>query len=123
LRILAALEAEGAGLPLLIWQLTEDVHAIAAVIAATAAGVPIAAAIRNARVWGKRQAALEIAARRVTAQAIGPLLASLARLDALSKGIGCGNPWEELAAIALALAGTRRLDRSARRDWASAVSR
>jgi DNA polymerase III delta subunit len=63
------------------------------------------ATVRNARVWGKRQAALERAARRVSAQAIAPLLASIARLDALSKGLGVGNPWDDLASIALTLAG------------------
>jgi DNA polymerase-3 subunit delta len=105
MRILSVLEGEGEGLPLLVWQLTEDVHALASVLAATAAGVPMQAAVRNARVWGKRQAALERAARRVSAQAIAPLLASIARLDALSKGLGVGNPWDDLASIALTLAG------------------
>jgi DNA polymerase III subunit delta len=105
LRILSVLEAEGEGLPLLIWQLTEDVHALASVLAATAAGAPLQAAVRNAHVWGKRQAALERAARRAKAQSIGPLLAALARLDSLSKGLGRGDPWDDLAAIALAVAG------------------
>ena len=31
--------------------------------------------------------------------------AALARLDALSKGIGRGDPWDDLAALALTLAG------------------
>ena len=105
LRVLSVLQAEGQGLPLLVWQLTEDVHALAAVLAASAAGVPLQSAVRNARVWGKRQAALERAARRVKPSAIGPLLAALARLDALSKGLGVGNPWDELASVALAFAG------------------
>jgi DNA polymerase-3 subunit delta len=106
LRVLASLRAEGEGLPLIVWQLTEDVHALAGVLAATAAGVPMQAAVRNARVWGKRASALERAARRVKPEAVGPLLASLARLDALSKGLGVGSPWDDLATIALALAGT-----------------
>jgi DNA polymerase-3 subunit delta len=104
-RILSALEAEGEGLPLIVWQLTEDVHALASVLASTAAGVSLPNAVRNARMWGKRQAALERAARRVDARSIGPLLASLARLDALSKGLGVGDAWDDLASIALALAG------------------
>ena len=106
-KIIAGLEAEGEGLPLLLWQLGEDVHALAAVLEATAAGVPFAAAVKNARVWGKRQAALERAARRVKAGAIAPLLRSLATLDALAKGIGRGNPWDDLRTLALALAAAR----------------
>jgi DNA polymerase-3 subunit delta len=105
LRIIAALEAEGEGMPLLLWQLSEDVHALASVREAAAAGTPVAAAIRNARVWGKRQAAMERAVRRVPTEAIAPLLYALARLDALAKGIGRGNVWDELRTAALTLAG------------------
>jgi DNA polymerase III subunit delta len=104
-RILAALENEGEGVPLLLWQLGEDLHALAAVLASTASGTPAAIAVRNARVWGKRQLAMERAARRVTPSAIQPLLTRLARLDALAKGIGRGNVWDHLRDVALALAG------------------
>jgi DNA polymerase-3 subunit delta len=105
LRIIAALEAEGEGIQLLLWQLGEDIHALASVLEATASGTPIAAAVRNARVWGKRQAAMERAARTFKSGTIPPLLAALARLDALSKGIGRGNVWDELRTTALAVAG------------------
>ncbi len=105
LKIIAALEAEGEGLPLLLWQVGEDIHALAAVLEATAGGTPLAAAVRNARVWGKRQAALERAARRVKPAAIAPMVRSLATLDALAKGIGRGNAWDELRTLALTLAG------------------
>jgi len=105
LRIIAALEAEGEGLPLLLWQIGEDIHALAAVLEATAAGTPLPAAVRNARVWGKRQAALERAARRVKPAAIAPLVRALATLDAVAKGIGRGDAWDDLRTLALALAG------------------
>jgi DNA polymerase-3 subunit delta len=105
MRILAALQAEGEGLPLLVWQLGEDLHALASVLAARLSGAPITAAVRNARVWGKRQGAMERAARRLDAAALAPLLRALARLDALSKGIGRGNAWDELRTLALHLAG------------------
>ncbi len=104
-RIIAALQAEGEGVGLLLWQLGEDLHALASVLAATVSGVPAASAVRSARVWGKRQGAMERAARRVTPTALTPLLRALARLDALSKGIGRGNVWDELRAAALVLAG------------------
>jgi len=109
LRIVAALEAEGEGIQLLLWQLSEDIHALAFVLEATRSGAPVAVAVRNARVWGKRQAAMERAARRLDAGAIAALLAALARLDALSKGIGRGNVWDELRATVLTIAGERAL--------------
>jgi DNA polymerase-3 subunit delta len=105
LRIIAALEAEGEGLPLLLWQLGEDIHALAAVQEAIAAGTPVANAMRNARVWGKRQAAMERASRRVRPATLAPLLSALARLDALAKGIGRGNAWDELRSVAMTLMG------------------
>jgi DNA polymerase-3 subunit delta len=104
-RILAALENEGEGVPLLLWQLGEDLHALATVLASTATGMPVAIAVKSARVWGKRQTAIERAARRIAPSAIQPLLLRLARLDALAKGIGRGDVWDQLRDVALALAG------------------
>ena len=105
LRIIAALEAEGTGIQLLLWQLGEDIHALASVREAMSAGTPVAVAMRNSRVWGKRQGAMERAARRISNEAISPLLAGLARLDALSKGSGRGNVWDDLRTMVMALAG------------------
>jgi DNA polymerase-3 subunit delta len=104
-RILGMLEAEGEAVTLAIWQLGEDLHALAGVQQAVQAGTPLGAAVRNARVWGKRQNALERAARRVRADTVTPLLAALARLDALAKGLTRGNAWESLQRVALALCG------------------
>ena len=104
-RILAALEGEGEGVPLLVWQLGEDLHALAAVLAAAADGTPVAVAVKAARVWGKRQAAMERAARRVAPSMLPALLSRLASLDALAKGLGRGSVWDELRELALALAG------------------
>lgn len=105
LRVLGVLEAEGDGPQLALWALGEDLHVLAAVQAMVRDGVPMATALRNARVWGKRQSALERAARRVTKDTIERLLAALARVDALSKGIGLGNAWDELTVLAMDVAG------------------
>jgi DNA polymerase-3 subunit delta len=105
MKIIGALEAEGEGLPHLLWQLGEDIRALASVLEATASGTPLSVAVRNARVWGKRQGALERAAQRVPARSISPMLRSLANLDAVSKGIGDGNAWDDLRSLALVLAG------------------
>ena len=105
LRILQALAGEGDPPTLAVWQLTEDVHALAAVHAQVRNGASIASAVKGARVWGKRQQAMERAAQRVPAALIAPLIQALARVDALAKGIGRGNAWDELATTAMALAG------------------
>jgi DNA polymerase-3 subunit delta len=110
LRILAALEAAGEGVPLVLWQLGEDLHTLAAVLAQVAAGTPPAAAVRERRVWGKRQSAMERAARRLDPALLPALIGRLARLDALAKGIGKGSVWDELAEIALSLCGRALAD-------------
>ncbi|MET0203031.1 MAG: DNA polymerase III subunit delta [Casimicrobiaceae bacterium] len=106
LRILAVLRAEGEPVTLAVWQIAEDLHALGRVQSEARDGTSLATALRNARVWGKRQAAMERAARRVTAGALAAMTSAAARLDALSKGLGRGDPWDELAALALTLAGT-----------------
>ena len=105
LRIVDGLRGEGEPITLVAWQLGEDLHALAAVHEAIGRGQALASAIRNVRVWGRRQAALERAARRVDAAAVLPLLRSLAEVDALAKGIGAGDPWDAVVAIALRLCG------------------
>lgn len=105
LRILSVVEASGDGPQLALWALAEDLHAIASVQAMAAAGTPVTVALRHARVWGKRQAAMERAVRRIPATGLSSMLGALARLDALSKGLGRGNPWDDVAALAMAIAG------------------
>jgi DNA polymerase-3 subunit delta len=104
-RILGALEDAGEGVPLLVWQLGEDLHALAAVFTAVAGGAQVSAALRTARVWGKRQVAMERAVRRLQPSALPSMLVRLARLDGLAKGIGHGNAWDALRELALSLAG------------------
>ena len=105
LRILSALQADGDAPIAAIWQLAEDVHAIAAVHVMVREGSPLASAVRNVRVWGKRQNALERAVNRVAPASVPALLLALARLDALSKGLGRGDAWDALTDAALTLCG------------------
>jgi DNA polymerase-3 subunit delta len=105
LRIVGGLRDEGEPVTLVVWQLGEDLHALAAVHEAIARGESASMAVRNVRVWGRRQAALERAVRRVDAARVDPLLRALAELDALAKGLGTGDAWDAVIAIALALCG------------------
>lgn len=104
-RILVALQAEGDGPQLALWALGEDLHAIAAVQSMMRDGTPLASAVRNARVWGKRQGAIEKAVRRIDGGEVVRLVSALSRIDALSKGIGRGDAWDEVVALAMAIAG------------------
>jgi DNA polymerase-3 subunit delta len=107
LRIVAGLRGDGEPVTLVAWQLAEDLHALASVNDAVARGTPLGSAVRSARVWGKRLPALERAARRVDEADVAPLLAATARLDALAKGLGRGDPWDLVVDIGLAVCGKR----------------
>ena len=98
--VLQGLQAEGEQAPRLAWQLAEDVHALAGIFTMRREGVPMMQALRNARVWGKRQKAMEIASDRVAPQQIAALLKRCALLDGQSKGQLPGDAWLTLGGLA-----------------------
>jgi len=99
-RVLAGLQAEGEQAPRLSWQLSEDVHALGSVFMARREGIPMVQALRNARVWGKRQKAMEAASQSIDPRRIAPLLKQCATLDAQSKGQAPGDAWLTLGRLA-----------------------
>jgi DNA polymerase III subunit delta len=99
-KVLRGLQAEGEQAPRLSWQLSEDVHALANIFLMRRQGLPMAQALRNARVWGKRQKAMEMATGNVAPQRIAQLLKRCAQLDAQSKGQAAGDAWLTLAGLA-----------------------
>jgi DNA polymerase III subunit delta len=111
-RILAGLQAEGESVQLVLWQMADDTHALLAVAQASRDGQRTDTALRNARVWGKRQGAMERAVRRVDGRALSLLLPELARLDRISKGIGKGEVWDEVREYALRFIDTLRSRRA-----------
>jgi DNA polymerase III subunit delta len=99
-KVLRGLQAEGEQAPRLSWQLSEDVHALANIFLLRRQGLPMVQALRNARVWGKRQKAMEMATGNVAPQRIAQLLKRCAQLDAQSKGQATGDAWLTLAGLA-----------------------
>jgi DNA polymerase III subunit delta len=99
-RVLDGLHAEGEQAPRLSWMISEDVHALANVFLARRQGVPLVQALRNARVWGKRQKAMELAHGAIDPRRIAELLKRCATLDAQSKGQAAGDAWLTLGSMA-----------------------
>jgi len=114
IRMLDALRAEGAALPLLLWAIAEEVRAILRAQQVIAAGRPIATLARELRMWPGRDRLLENAAGRVSAPVAATLLSRCADIDRLSKGLRAptrdADPWLELAELVLDIAagGTPR---------------
>lgn len=102
-RVLKGLRDEGVAAPLVLWQIAEDVRAIARVQAALQGGNPDQR-LREARVWGPRQAWVPGAAQRIDAARLDEALKELARLDRVAKGLARGDVWSELVQFALTLA-------------------
>jgi DNA polymerase-3 subunit delta len=105
-RVLEGLQGEGAALPLVLWQIAEDVRAVARLQSALREGRKRDQALREARVWGARQAWAPGAAQRFDPARLDWTLQELARLDRMAKGLAPGDVWSELARLALTLAGT-----------------
>ena len=99
-RTLSGLREQGEALPLILFWLAEDVRAL---VQLTAPGGSAEERLRSMRMPPQRAQQLRGAAQRRTKISWRVALEQIARLDRLSKGIGQGDPWTELAALALQL--------------------
>jgi len=104
-RVLDGLQGEGAAPPLVLWALTEEIRAVAKLLAALAAGRPVQQAMREARIWGPaRQNLMQRHIKRFTAQQAEAALMHAAAIDRMIKGIAKGDVWDELLQLGLRLA-------------------
>jgi len=102
-RVLEGLHAEGEALTYVLWALAEDLRALLALRSGLDAGQAIEPLLREARVWGERQARLKAAARRFARPPLQAALAHAARIDRVIKGVALGEAWDEFAALGLKL--------------------
>ena len=101
-RTLDGLQQEGEAPPLVLWAMTEEVRALAQVKAGLLQRQPLEALLKEARVWGARQAPFKRAVQRVDALRANAALAHAALIDRLIKGAGgAGDVWNELLRLGL----------------------
>jgi len=98
LRILEGLRGEGVEPTLVLWLLCREIRALAA----ARAGSKPADRGRQAE---KRAVLLAAAVRRRSGQPLGPLVHRAERVDRSIKGLGEGDAWDGLQALAASLAG------------------
>ncbi|GAB3627181.1 DNA polymerase III subunit delta [Pandoraea terrae] len=110
-RMLDGLRGEGEAAPLVLWALTEEVRTLARITRGMAAGKPLAALLREYRVWGPRERLMDQAVRRVTPESLNRALLLAARLDRQVKGLRAdglpADPWDGLLQLGLMLVGER----------------
>lgn len=98
LRILASLRGEGAEEVLTLWALTKAMRDLWNGLAQSGGG--------GGQGWPRRQgAALEKGLRRAPSLAFGPLAVRAERVDRMIKGRLAGEPWNEMALLALEICG------------------
>lgn len=103
-RILDGLRSEGEAPNLVLWALSEELHALARIQAGVAAGRAIDDLLRENRVWGPRQRPMRAAAQRIAPASVQRALAHAAAIDRAIKGVGEGEPWDELLKLGVGLA-------------------
>ena len=106
-RMLEGLRAEGESPVFVQWALTEEVRTLLQVSNAVRSGRPMAAALREMRVWGTRERLYEPALRRLDRRSLVRALSLCADIDKLSKGLrlqlSSGDVWNEIGRLALLL--------------------
>jgi DNA polymerase-3 subunit delta len=104
-RTLEGLRQEGEAPPLVLWAMAEEVRALAQVKAGLAENRPLDALLKDARIWGSRQAPFRKAVQRIGLRQAKEALSFAARIDRLAKGIGEGDVWDEFMRLGVSLAG------------------
>lgn len=104
-KIVRGLRHEGIE-PLLITSLVaRELRSLAAMAHGVAGGSSVDAAMQSAGVWQKRKRLVGKCLKRHKLDTFLSLEQSVGRIDKLVKGIGKGEPWDELATVMLSLAG------------------
>ena len=102
-RTLDGLQQEGEAPPLVLWAMTEEIRALAIVKAGQKENKALDQLLKEARVWGPRQAPFRRALQRLLADAVNTALIDAARIDRLIKGIEIGEIWNDFLRLGLRL--------------------
>ncbi|MCU0812533.1 MAG: DNA polymerase III subunit delta [Thiobacillaceae bacterium] len=104
MRTLDGLQQEGEAPLLVLWAMTEDLRALAQIRLGLARRQPLDALLKEARVWGARQALIRRALQRLDGQRAEAALAHAAAIDRMIKGVVDGDPWDEFRQLGLQIA-------------------
>lgn len=108
-RTLDGLRQEGEALPLVLWAVSEEIRALLQVAQGLERGAPIDMLLKDARVFGPRQAAIRRAAPRYGSASLDNAMRRLAQIDRMLKGVAVGDPWDSLLELFVTLIrATRR---------------
>ncbi|CAN0618391.1 DNA polymerase III subunit delta [Burkholderia multivorans] len=117
-RMIDGLKGEGEAIVLVLWAVVEELRTLLRIKRGVAAGKPLAALLRENRVWGPRERLIGPALSRVSEPLLEKALAFAARLDRQVKGLSAvatpvrraqdeppPDPWDGLFQLAMTVAG------------------
>ena len=107
-RMLDGLKGEGEALPLVLWAVAEELRTLLKLKIGTADGRPLAALLKEYRIWGPRERLMAPALSRVKLSTLQDALAKAAQVDRMVKGLRAkdfaGDAWDAMLQLALAVA-------------------
>lgn len=104
-RMLDGLKGEGAAPPLALWALTEEIRTIGKIVSGAAAGKPVPALVREARIRGPaHQSLMQASWQRFSMSQVLEGLRHAACVDRMIKGLVKGDVWDELLQLGLRFA-------------------
>jgi DNA polymerase-3 subunit delta len=106
-RMIDGLRGEGEAPHLVLWALADEVRALLRVRLGRAQGANLQQLYRENRVWGDKQKRYPAALDRLKASQLKAALAHAAEIDRAVKGVGPGEPWEELLKLGMRLMPVR----------------
>lgn len=112
LTILQGLRGEGAGLPLVLWAVGDEIRLMARLAGLQADGGDVGGEMRRHRVFGPREQGIRRTLARVPPEAWRAAVQHAHDIDRLIKGLKVpgllGDPWEELARLILRITVERK---------------
>ncbi|SBT04876.1 DNA polymerase III, delta subunit [Candidatus Accumulibacter aalborgensis] len=103
-RTLDGLQQEGEAPLLVLWAMSEEVRTLAQIHFGLAGRQPLDLLLKEARVWGARQALIKGALKRVDGKRATAALTHAARIDRMIKGLASGDVWDEFRRLGLHIA-------------------
>lgn len=111
-RMLEGLQGEGEALPLVLWAMSEEIRTLIKLQSGVADGKPLAAVLKENRVWGPRERLADAALRRLPLPLLKEALREAAQIDRLVKGLKprgfSGDAWDALLQLGLKIAQGKR---------------
>ena len=104
-KMVQGLRAESGDLMLITAMLARELRSLVGMARKIGQGQRIDAVLQSNRVWAKRKSIVGRCLKQQNVRALESCLRQLGRIDRQIKGLGQGDPWDELENLVLRLAG------------------